>query len=136
MERILSISKKPGLYRMVNRGKNTLVVEALSGGRRMPVFATDKITSLNDITVYTKNGDVELWKVFAAIATKESKAKASVDYKNCAPHVLRAYFEEVLPEYDHDRVHDSDMRRIIQWYDTIIEAGHSDFETLMGESEQ
>ncbi len=136
MERILSIAKKPGLYRMVNRGKNTLVVEALGGGRRMPVFATDKITSLNDITVYTHSGDLELWKVFVAIADKEGKAKASVDYKNCAPHVLRAYFEEVLPHYDHDRVHDSDMRRIMQWYDIMLEAGQSDFEALMSQTDK
>ncbi len=136
MERILSIAKKPGLYRMVNRGKNTLVVEVLGGGRRMPVFATDKITSLNDITIYTQSGDLELWKVFAAMAEKENKAKVSLDYRNCDPHVLRSYFEELLPEYDRDRVHDSDMRRIMQWYDTLVEAGYSDFGALMGETEE
>ncbi len=137
MERILSISKKPGLYRMVNRGKNTLVVEAISGkGRRMPVFSSDKITSLNDITVYTDDGDLALWKVFKAICEKEKQGKSSVDYKTCSQRELRNYFTEVLPNYDKDRVHDSDMRRIMLWYDMLIEAGYTDFEDLMAQKER
>ncbi len=132
MERILSISKKPGLYRMVNRGKSVLVVEAIGGnGRRMPAFASDKIISLNDITIYTNEGDVALWQVFKAIGEKENNAKASIDFRKASTTAMKSYFAEVLPAYDRDRVHDSDMRRIMLWYDTLIDAGYTDFEELM-----
>ncbi len=134
MERIISISRKPGLYRMVNRGKNTLVVEALGGaGRRMPAFASDKLTSLNDITVYTEEGDVALWQVFKAIGEKESNGKTTFDYQRASTTAMRNYFAEVLPKYDRDRVHDSDMRRIMQWYDALVEAGYTDFEDLLAQ---
>ncbi len=137
MERILSISKKPGLFRMVNRGKNVLVVESISGtGRRMPAFATDKIISLNDITVYTETGDIPLWQVLKSIGEKENSGRPTIDFRRVSTNAMRNYFTSVLPSYDRDRVHDSDMRRIMLWYETLVDAGYTDFEELMAKSDE
>ncbi len=129
METILSIAGKPGLYKLVSRTNNGLLVESVDAKkRRMPAFATDRITSLGDIAMYTEDEDVELWKVFKAVGEKENSQKASINYKKCSAEELHAYMKEVLPSYDEDRVHDSDMKKLIQWYNILIEGGITDFE--------
>ena len=132
METILSIAGKPGLYRMVNRGNNSLIVETIdSKKRRIPTFATDRITSLGDIAMYTEDEDVELWKVLKAVGEKEDSKKSSLDYKKCSADELHEYFASVLPSYDRDRVHDSDMKKLLQWYNILVENGYTDFEDLL-----
>ena len=111
METILSIAGKPGLYKLVSRGKMNLIVEAIDAThRRQPAFATDKVTSLGDIAMYTTGDDVPLWQVLDNVAKKEGCKEASINYKKVSGKELRAYFKEVLPEFDEDRVHDSDIR--------------------------
>ncbi len=132
METILSIAGKPGLYRMVSRGNNSLIVETIdSKKRRVPTFATDRITSLGDIAMYTEDEDVELWKVLKAVGEKEESKKSSLDYRKCSADELHEYFASVLPSYDRDRVHDSDMKKLIQWYNILVENGYTDFEDLL-----
>lgn len=136
METILAISGKPGLYRMVNRGNNSLIVETIdSTKRRLPAFASDRITSLGDIAMYTDDEDIPLWKVLKAVGEKEELKKSSLNYKKCSSNELHEYFAAVLPTYDRDRVHDSDMKKLIQWYNILVENGYTDFEALLAPAE-
>lgn len=125
---ILSISGKPGLYELVSRGKMNLIVEMVdSSHKRIPVFASDRVTSLNDIAMYTDKDDVPLMKVFDALCKKEDGKVVSINYKKCSSKELRDYFAEVLPDFDRDRVHDSDIKKLFQWYNILIENGITDF---------
>ena len=132
METILSISGKPGLYRLVSRGKMNLIVETLDAQkRRMPAFSTDRVTSLADIAMYTDAEDTPLWKVLKALGEKEQPKEISINYKKCSAAELRAYFAEILPNFDQERVHDSDIRKLFQWYNILVNEGITDFETAL-----
>lgn len=136
METILSISGKPGLYKLVSRGKANLIVEALdSTHKRMPAFATDKVTSLADIAMYTDEEDIPLWKVLKSVGDKESNKKASINFRKCSAKELHDYFAEVLPNYDRDRVHDSDIKKLLQWYDILVGNDITDFEKVLAPTE-
>ena len=125
---ILAISGKPGLYKLVTRGKNNLIVEALDGThRRMPAFATERITSLNDIAMFTDDEEVPLTDVLESMKTLEDGKKAAVDPKKASTKELQDYFTKVLPTWDRDRVHASDIKKLITWYNLLIEAGITDF---------
>lgn len=136
METILSISGKPGLYKLVSRGKMNLIVETLDDAhRRMPAFATDRVTSLADIAMYTDAEDIPLWQVLKNVGEKEQSKPCSIQYKKATSKELRAYFAEVLPSYDEERVHDSDIRKLIQWYDILVNNGITDFEAVLAPTE-
>ena len=132
METILSISGKPGLYKLVSRGKMNLIVETLDGShKRIPAFATDRVTSLGDIAMYTADEDVPLWNVLDNLSKKEDSKESSLNYKKSSSKELRDYFAEILPNFDQDRVHDSDIKKLIQWYNILIKAGITNFEETM-----
>ncbi len=136
METILSIAGKPGLYRLVSRGKMNLIVESIDETKkRMPVFATDRVTSLADIAMFTDSEDIPLWKVLKNVGDKELSKECSLNYKKCSGQELRDYFAEVLPEYDRERVHDSDIKKLIQWYNILVQNGYTDFETVLAPTE-
>ncbi len=136
VQTILSIAGKPGLYKLVSRGKANLIVESLDDmHKRQPVFSTDRVTSLADIAMYTEADDVPLMNVLAAIRDKEEGKACSLNFKKAPSAELRAYFAEVLPEFDRDRVHDSDIRKLLQWYNILIANGISDFEKEMQPTE-
>ena len=125
---ILAIAGKPGLYKLVSRGKNNLIVEALDAThRRQPAFATDRITSLNDIAMYTDSDDVPLTKILESMKTLEGGKKASVDFKKASADELHEYFTKVLPDWDRERVQNSHIKKLLQWYNILIEAGITDF---------
>lgn len=127
---ILSVSGKPGLYKLVSRAKMNLIVEALdSTHRRVPVFASDRVTSLQDIAMYTNADDVPLMNILDAVLKKEDGKVCSLNYRKCSKEELHEYFASVLPDYDRDRVHDSDIKKLIQWYNILVEAGVTDFLT-------
>lgn len=129
LQTILAISGKPGLYKLVSRAKNSLIVEILDEThRRMPAFATDRITSLADIAMYTDGDDVPLAKVLESMKTLEEGKAASIDYKKAKGDELREYFAKVLPEFDRERVHNSDIKKLIQWYNILVDNGITDFE--------
>ncbi len=137
METILSVSGKPGLYKLVSRGKMNLIVETIDAThRRTPVFATDKVTSLSDIAMYTDADDVPLWQVLESVGKKEGSKKAAINYKKCPASELHDYFAEVLPSYDRDRVHDSDIKKLLQWYNILVENGYTDFKGLLSAEEE
>ena len=133
---ILAISGKPGLYKLVSRGKNSLIVEALDGtGKRIPAFGTDRITSLADIAMFTETEDVLLMKILASLRDLEKGKASSLNYKKASPDELHEYFTKVLPEWDRDRVHNSDIKKLLQWYDILVQAGITDFEEEMAPTE-
>ena len=129
LETILAISGKPGLYKLVSRAKNSLIVEVLDEThRRMPAFASDRITSLADIAMYTDGEDVPLSKVLENMKALEDGKVSSVNFKKASGDELREYFAKVLPEFDRERVHNSDIKKLIQWYNILIVNGVTDFE--------
>ncbi|MBQ6204333.1 MAG: DUF5606 domain-containing protein [Prevotella sp.] len=133
---ILSIAGKPGLYKLVSRGKSNLIVESLdSTHKRMPVFTTDRITSLADIAMYTDAEDVPLMTILASIRDKEEGKECSLNFKKASSSELRDYFSEILPDFDRDRVHDSDIKKLFSWYNILVKAGITDFEESMSPTE-
>lgn len=126
---ILAISGKPGLYQLVSRGNNSLIVEALDEThKRMPTFGNDRISSLGDIAMFTETDDVPLTKILASLRDLEGGKESSLNYKKASADELHDYFSKVLPEWDRDRVHNSDIKKLIQWYNILIKAGITDFE--------
>ena len=111
---ILSIAGKPGLYKLVSRGKNNLIVEALDGThRRIPAFSTDRITSLGDIAMFTETEDKPLMEVMDNMKTLCEGKKATIDYKKASAAELQDFFATVLPDFDRERVHNSDIKKLI-----------------------
>ena len=124
---ILSITGKPGLYKLVSRGNNMLIVESLLDGKRVPTYARDKIVSLGEISMYTMSEDVSLSEVLTKLGEKEGLKVTTIDPKKADNDQLRDFFGEVLPDFDRDRVYPSDIRKLIQWYNILINAGITDF---------
>lgn len=122
LKTILSVSGKPGLFRLVSNAKNMVIVESLTDKRRLPIYARDKVVSLGDIAMYTDEGEVPLSEVLTKIQVKENGAQASVA-TNSKPDVLKKYFAEILPTYDRDRVYDTDIKKLISWYNLLSAAG-------------
>ncbi len=129
LKKILSVSGKPGLYKLVSQGKSMLIVEALTDGRRLPVYAREKIISLGDIAIYTDGDEVPLYEVLNSVKAKEEgKAVSSIDAARATPDELRAYMAEVLPNFDRERVYPTDIKRLLSWYNLLISAGITDFD--------
>ena len=132
LQTILAISGKPGLYKLVSRAKNSLIVEILDEThRRIPAFASDRITSLADIAMYTEGDDVPLAKVLENLKKLEEGKPASIAFKKAKGDELRDYFAKVLPDFDRERVHNSDIKKLIQWYNILVANGITDFENEM-----
>lgn len=127
LRKILSISGRPGLFRLVNQGKNMLIVESLATGKRTPAYARDKVMSLGDISIYTNDGgDTPLYKVLELV--REANEGKPVDIKAIGGEKeLREYFATIMPDYDADRVYGSDIRKLFQWYNQLLEAGFITF---------
>ena len=129
LKKILSVSGKPGLYKLVSQGKSMLIVETLTDGRRLPVYAREKIISLGDIAIYTDGDEVPLYEVLNSVKAKEEgKAVSSIDASRATPDELRAYMAEVLPNFDRERVYPTDIKRLLSWYNLLIGAGITDFD--------
>jgi len=126
LKEILSVTGKPGLFKLISQGKNMLIVESLIDGKRMPAFTKDKVVSLSDIAIFTENEEVPLIQVFEKLRIKENSAVASIDSKSDNDK-LRKFMLEVLPEYDRDRVYPSDIRKLINWYNILINSGFTSF---------
>jgi hypothetical protein len=114
---ILSISGEPGLFKFIAQGKNAMIVEHLETKRRSSAFGSAKVSSLEEITVYTEKEDIPLGKIFDLIFEKNNGGPA-IDYKS-DPEKLKAWFSEVLPEYDKDKVYTSDIKKIAHWYNIL-----------------
>ena len=127
-ERVLTISGKPGLYRLLSRGRNMLVVEVVDATKkRMPIHNTDKVVMLDDIAIYTDTEEIPLREVFKKIYEKEG-AVLSIDLKMATPEELVAYFEEIMPDYDRERVYLTHIKKMYSWYNILVANGIVDFE--------
>ena len=126
LKQILSISGKPGLYKLVSYGKNIIIVEGLSDKKRIPAYSYNKIISLGDIAIYTTDEEVPLANVFETIhEMSEGKPVDKAVAKSSSS--LHEFFDKVLPNYDRDRVYDTDIKKIISWYNLLVEAGFEKF---------
>ena len=126
LKEILSVTGKPGLFKLVSQGKNMLIIESLTDGKRIPAYTKDKVVSLGDIAIFTEDAEVPLGQVLESVKAKENGGICSIDTK-ADNDKLRKYMAEVLPEYDRDRVYPSDIRKMIAWYNLLINAKITDF---------
>lgn len=117
----ISITGKPGLYKVVGQGKEKLIVESLADGKRMPAFASQKISALDDITMYTTEDDVPLHEIVKKIFEKENGGACISANEEASK--LHAYFAEILPTYDKERVYNSDLKKLFSWYNILQENG-------------
>ena len=122
LKTILSVSGKPGLYKLLSNSKNMIIVESLVDKKKIPVHPRDKVVSLGDISIYTETDDVPLKSILLSMKQKENGVKASIA-PSSKPEELKKYFEEVLPEFDRDRVYPTDIKKMITWYNILIESG-------------
>ena len=126
-ERVLTISGKPGLYRLLSQGRNMFIVEAVDASKkRLPVHNSDKVVMLDDIAIYTDTEEIPLREVFAKILEKEGGV-LSFDLKAATPEELVEYFESVMPDYDRERVYLTHIKKIYAWYNILVENGVVDF---------
>lgn len=134
LKKILSISGRPGLYKLISYGKNMLLVESLIDKKRFPVHSRERVMSLGDISIFTTSEDVPLSQVFENVGKKfENKA---IDTKAYAtPDLLHEFMGSVLENWDEERVHNSDIKKIISWYNVLVGAGITDFTTKEEEEE-
>lgn len=114
---ILAISGEPGLFKLVSKTSKGIIVEHLETKKRMPTYATAKISALEDIAIFTEDSDVPLKDVYRKINEKENGGPA-ISHK-AKPEELKRYFEEVLPDYDKERVYVSDIKKAVQWYNIL-----------------
>lgn len=119
---IIAISGKPGLFKVIAQGKNSIIVESLLENKRVPAYASDRISALEDISIYTYDEDAPLRELFISIYKKESG-------NVCPSHkedldVLRKYLIEILPNFDQERVYPSDVKKIFQWYNLLHQTGN------------
>ncbi|MBR2319044.1 MAG: DUF5606 domain-containing protein [Bacteroidaceae bacterium] len=126
-ERILTISGKPGLYRLLSSGRNMFIVEMVDASKkRLPVHNADKVVMLDDIAIYTDTEEVPLRDVFAKIYEKENGV-LPFDMKMATPEELVEYFEGVMPDYDRERVYLTHIKKMFSWYNILVANGVVDF---------
>lgn len=118
---LIAISGKAGLYKVAAQGRNNIIVESLDNGKKFPAFATDKISALEDISVYTYDADVPLLEVYTKLAARTNYGKCMSHKENA--DMLREELTAFLPDYDVDRVYESDIRKLFQWFNILIEKG-------------
>lgn len=125
LDKVLSISGKPGLYELKAQTRGGFLAESLIDGRKIPVSMRNNVSILSEIAIYTYSEEIPLREVFQKIFDKE-EGKPSIDHKS-SKNELTEYFREVLPEYDEDRVYPSDIKKVIQWYNLLISKNITDF---------
>ncbi|MFT6983786.1 MAG: hypothetical protein ACJAUD_002565 [Crocinitomicaceae bacterium] len=119
---IISISGRPGLYKVVAQGKNSIIVQSLIDNKRFPAYSTDRISALEDISIYTIDGDKPLKEILSDIFTKQSGEAAPSHKESIA--ALQEYLSDILPDYDEERVYPSDIKKLFQWYNLLLSSGN------------
>jgi hypothetical protein len=129
LKEILSIQGKRGLYKLVSQGKNNIIVESLTDHSRMPVFGSNQTSSLNSICIYTYTEDIPLEKILKRIFQLTKGEKISEDkIKDNAE--LKNFMREITPDYDENKVHVSDMKKLFSWYNILLENDLASFEDI------
>lgn len=120
LTKILSVTGRPGLYKLISTNKNMNIVESMTDGKRIPVYMHEKIVALSDVSIYTNDGDIPLYEVFKKIKEKENGKPVIFASKSSNKDFFN-YLEEVLPEYNKESVYASDVKKLISWYNILME---------------
>ena len=134
LEKVLAISGKPGLYELKAQTRGGFVAESLADGKKISVNVRHNVSMLSEIAMYTYTEEVPLREVFQKIAEKED-GKEAISHKESKAK-LEGYFKEILPEYDEDRVYASDIKKVFQWYNILVNAGVTDFSEQEAEDKE
>ena len=125
LKEILSIAGRPGLYKTITQAKNGVIVESLSEGKRFTAFSHERISSLEEISIFTEEEDMPLVDVFKMMFEK-LEGKQAIDPKS-GKEELNKFFDEMVPEYNKERVYTSDIKKVIAWYNVLVEKGMLEF---------
>jgi hypothetical protein len=120
LSKILSVTGRPGLYKLISTNKNLNIVESLANGKRIPVYVQEKVVALSDVSIYTNDGDAPLRDVLKKMKEKEEGAQVAFDTTSSNKEIF-AYLEEVLPDYNKESVYASDVKKLISWYNILME---------------
>jgi len=133
LDKIIAVTGKPGLFEIMAQSKGGFIVESLMDKKRFPITATHNVSVLNDIAIYTWNEEVPLREVLFTIFEK-NEGKETISHKSSNKELM-AFFEDILPEYDTERVYASNIKKVVQWYNLLV--GHNfDFQTLKEDNTQ
>jgi len=125
---IVSISGKPGLFKVISQSKNMVIVESLIDGKRQPAFQNEKISTLNDIAMFADTGEKPLREIFKSALELENGEKIAIDAKNASNDVLHEYFAKVLPNFDKEKIYPTDIKKFILWYNLLVEKNITNFD--------
>ena len=125
LSKILAISGKPGLFKTLSQSKNGFIVESLSDGKRFTAFTHERISTLEEISIFTETDDISLKKVFKAIYDKQNGQPAALQLTD--QKEIKAFFGEIVPDYDKERVYISDMKKVVNWYNILLQHNLLDF---------
>lgn len=125
LSKILAIAGKPGLYKMMAQTKNGLVVESMTDGKKFTAFSHERISTLEEISIYTDDEDRPLKDILKAIYDMQ-EGKAAIPHKSSNDD-LKAFFEKAVPDYDKENVYVSDIKKVLNWYNTLHEQGLLEF---------
>ncbi len=126
LTKVLSVAGKPGLHELVAQGKNGIIVQSLTDKKRFPISAATNVSSLNDIAIYTLEGEIPLKEIFRNIFKKEG-GQAGLSHKESS-NAIYTYFSDIAPGFDDERVYVSDMKKVLQWYNILLGFGLVDLE--------
>ncbi len=121
LSKILSVTGRPGLFKLISTGKNLNIVESLNDSKRIPVYAHEKVVALSDVSMYTMDSDVPLRDVLKKIKEKENGNRVTIGSKSSAKELF-AFLEEILPDYNKESVYASDVKKLISWYNILMES--------------
>lgn len=136
LRKIISITGKPGLFKLVSQGKNTLIVEEVGSGRRFPAHSRDKVISLGDIAMYTESGDTPLGEILDKVYAHQEGKPIDVKALSAEKGGLKRLFGEVVEDFDRDRVHDGDVKKLFTWYNILTADGMTKFTDEKEETEE
>ena len=125
--KIIAVTGKPGLFEILSQTKTGVIVRSITDNKRFPITATHNVSLLENIAIYTYEEEVPLAEVFKNIANKED-GKEAISHKESSKNLLN-YFSEVLPNFDEERVYASNIKKVIQWYNSLVKANF-DFKSL------
>ena len=128
LKEILALTGKPGLFKLVSQGNNMLIAESLIDHKRTPVYARDKVVSLADVSMYSESEDVPLRQVLKNMQALHDGKRCDVDVKKASAAQLYEYLGKVLPKADVDRIYPTDIKKLIKWYNILVDAEMTDFE--------
>lgn len=135
LKQILSISGKPGLFKILTGNRTPIVIQDLTTKVKRQLFPKDKVVSLYDISIYTEEGDLPLRTLLTTIFEKQSGKELDAENIAATPESLKSFMEEVLPNYDKERVYPTDIRKVVLWYNMLVKDGFITFEEQEEEKE-